>query len=231
MPCLDRFSLDRLDQHRHHRRNPSRVTCRIQKPMFQRRRLITVTGRIGRVFRIPASCCQGPAPSVCRTLQDDPDGMGRRGRPVLPGSMLPIALARRVPRRISARVVCGRHQGTVLLLGLVAGLAAACGGDSAGPAPPPPPPPPPPNRAPTAVGTLPAVRVAVGESSEVQLSGAFRDPDGDALSYSAVTSNANAATVSVSASVATVTGVAKGVATISVMATDPGGASARQVLT
>ena len=79
------------------------------------------------------------------------------------------------------------------------------------------------------MGTLPAVRVAVGESSEVQLSGAFSDPDGDALSYSAVTSNANAATVSVSASVATVTGVAKGVATISVTATDPAGASARQV--
>ena len=146
----------------------------------------------------------------------------------MPSSKLPIAFVRRTRRRIFARVVAARYQVTVLLLGFVVGLAAACGGDSAGPALPPPPPPPPPNRAPTAVGTLPAVRVAVGESSEVQLSGAFSDPDGDALSYSAVTSNANAATVSVSASVATVTGVAKGVATISVTATDPGGASAEQ---
>ena len=147
----------------------------------------------------------------------------------MPSSTLPIAAVRRARRRVSTRVVRARRQGAVLLLGLVVGLAAACGGDSAGPVAPPPPPPPPPNRAPTAVGTLPAVRVAVGESREVQLSGAFSDPDGDALSYSAVTSNAGAARVSVSASVATVTGVAKGVATISVTATDPGGASARQV--
>ena len=116
-----------------------------------------------------------------------------------------------------------------LLFGLLASVAAACGGDSSGPVSPPPPPPPPPNRAPTAVGTLPAVRVAVGEASEVQLAGGFNDPDGDALSYSAVTSNADVATVAVVGSVATVTGVAKGVATISVTATDPGAASARQV--
>ena len=112
------------------------------------------------------------------------------------------------------------------MFGLVTGVWAACGGDSAGPVSPPPPPP---NRAPTAVGTLPAVRVAVGEASEVQLAGGFNDPDGDALSYAAVTSNADVATVAVVGSVATVTGVAKGVATISVTATDPGGASARQV--
>ena len=72
----------------------------------------------------------------------------------------------------------------MLLLGLVTGLAAACGGDSAGPAPPPPPPPPPPNRAPTTVGTMPAVELAVGETETLDVSQYFSDPDGDALSYS-----------------------------------------------
>ena len=115
-----------------------------------------------------------------------------------------------------------------LVLGFVAGVAAACGGDGTGPVSPPPPPPPPPNRPPTAVGTLPALSVAAGESSEVRVSGAFSDPDGDALSYTAATSNADVATVSMAAGVATVAGVGKGVATISVTATDPGGASARQ---
>ena len=122
----------------------------------------------------------------------------------------------------------GSSQRTAVLLGLVAGVAAACGGDSAGPVSPPPPPPPPPNRAPTTVGTLPALSVAAGESSEVQVSGVFSDPDGDALSYTAATSNADVATVSMAAGLATVTGVGKGVATISVTATDPAGASAQQ---
>ena len=149
--------------------------------------------------------------------------------PRLSSSTQPMSSVRPARCGILARVVGASSPRTVVMLGFIGGFMAACGGDSAGPAAPPPPPPPPPNRAPTAVGTLPAVRVAVGESREVQLSGAFSDPDGDALSYSAVTSNAGAARVSVSASVATVTGVAKGVATISVTATDPGGASARQV--
>ena len=60
------------------------------------------------------------------------------------------------------------------------------------------------------------------------MSGAFRDPDGDALSFTAATSDADVATVSMAAGLATVTGVGKGVATISVTATDPGGASAQQ---
>lgn len=130
----------------------------------------------------------------------------------------------------SARLRRIRH--ALASAGLVivgASLATCGGGEPTAPTRPAPPPPPPPNRAPTAVGTLPAVRVAVGESSDVQLSGGFSDPDGDVLSYSAVTSNSGVATVSVAASVATVTGVAKGVATISVTATDPGGGSARQV--
>ncbi len=144
-------------------------------------------------------------------MPHDADGDGRAS----------FAVARRVPRRIWARVVYGRRQGTVLLLGLVAGLAAACGGDSAGPAQPPPPPLP--NRAPTVVGTLPAVELAVGEMQMLDLSRYFSDPDGDALGYASETSDEAVATVSVSGSTLTVRAGAKGRATIFVTAADPGG--------
>lgn len=110
----------------------------------------------------------------------------------------------------------------------LATLAAACGGDSAGPSTPPPPPTPPPNRPPTAIGTLPAVEVFVGETATVNVSGAFNDPDGNTLAYSATTSNAAVATVAASGSSLTVTGVAKGSASVAVTATDPAGLSAQQ---
>ncbi len=93
---------------------------------------------------------------------------------------------------------------------------------------PPPPPPPPPNRPPAAVGSLPAVAVTVGESATVDVSGAFSDPDGGSLAYTAGTSNAAVATASVSGSVVTITGVSKGAASVTVTATDGGGLSAQQ---
>ena len=87
-----------------------------------------------------------------------------------------------------------------------------------------------PNRAPEPTDTISDQELAVGDSIVIELNDYFTDPDGNALAYSAVTSNAGVATVSVAASVATVTGVGKGTATISVTATDPGGASAQQSL-
>ena len=80
------------------------------------------------------------------------------------------------------------------------------------------------NRAPEAAGTLPplAPRVADGART-VEVSGAFRDPDGDALTYAASSSAPAVATVSVSGSTVTVTPLAAGETTVTVTATDAGG--------
>ena len=56
----------------------------------------------------------------------------------------------------------------------------------------------------------------------------FRDPDGDSLSISAETSNAAAASMTVSGDVVTIARAGTGTATVSVVARDPGGLSARQ---
>ena len=57
------------------------------------------------------------------------------------------------------------------------------------------------NEPPEVVGVLAAVTLEVGEGSvAVELSGAFRDPDGDVLTYGAVSSARAVAAVSVSGS-------------------------------
>ncbi len=75
---------------------------------------------------------------------------------------------------------------------------------------------------------MPAVEMAAGDSATVQVSGFFRDPDGDALTYSVSTSNAGVVTAAITGSTLTVRAVAKGRVTISVTAADPGGATAGQ---
>ena len=102
----------------------------------------------------------------------------------------------------------------------------ACGGGDNGTEPPTPPA----NQAPQAVGTLSAVTVSVGESVPVDVASSFRDPDGDALTYAASSSDAGVAGASVAGSVVSVTGVAAGAATITVTARDPGGLTATQQL-
>ncbi|MCY4648297.1 MAG: RTX toxin, partial [Gammaproteobacteria bacterium] len=62
----------------------------------------------------------------------------------------------------------------------------------------------------------------------VNLAGYFTDPDGDALTYGATSSDVTIASVAVSGSVLTITGVAAGAATVTVTATDGGGLSAQQ---
>ena len=103
-------------------------------------------------------------------------------------------------------------------------LAAACGDGSTGPAPPVTVP----NRAPGAVGTIPGLTLTVGDTESVDVSSYFNDPDGDALSYAATSSDTEVATASVSGSTVTVTGVAKGAATVTVTASDAGGLAAQQ---
>ena len=87
------------------------------------------------------------------------------------------------------------------------------------------------NRAPAVAGAIPALEVAVGETATVDLSAYFNDPDGDALSYTAETSDADVAIAAVSGSTATVSGVAKGTATVTVTAFDPYDLSAVQSFT
>ena len=103
---------------------------------------------------------------------------------------------------------------------LTALWTAACGDGATEPAPPP-------NRAPVASGSIPALTVAVGDTATVNVAGNFADPDGDALSFTATSSNPAAATVTMTGSVVTVTAVARGEADITVTARDPGGLSAQ----
>ena len=85
-----------------------------------------------------------------------------------------------------------------------------------------------PNRAPAVTDTIPAQTVPVGDSVTQDLAEHFSDPDGDALTYAAESSAADVASVMVSGSVVTVTGVSKGTTTITVTASDPEGLSAQQ---
>ncbi|MXX74469.1 MAG: PKD domain-containing protein [Holophagales bacterium] len=80
------------------------------------------------------------------------------------------------------------------------------------------------NSAPAGVGTLSdlALRVEDGAQS-VEASGAFEDPDGDALTYAATSTAPAVAGVGVSGSLLTVTPLAVGSAEIAVTATDVGG--------
>ena len=108
------------------------------------------------------------------------------------------------------------------LLIAVAALSAACGGgDSVEP-----PPPPPANRPPAAATAIPDQTVIEGVTITADVAGAFHDPDGDALTYAAQSSNAGVATAAMSGTELSVTGVAPGAAAITLTATDPGGLSA-----
>ena len=89
-------------------------------------------------------------------------------------------------------------------------------------------PPPPSNQAPVAAGSIPGQSMEVGGSVTMSVVPYFRDPDGDALVYEAATSSAAVVTASVSGGNVTLAGVGAGDATVTVTATDPGGASARQ---
>ena len=89
-------------------------------------------------------------------------------------------------------------------------------------------PPTPANRAPAASAAIPDQSVEEGTQVTVDVSGAFSDPDGDALRYGATSDASSVTTASVSGSSVTVTGEAPGSATITVTATDPGGLSATQ---
>jgi len=85
-----------------------------------------------------------------------------------------------------------------------------------------------PNRAPEAGDPIPDVEVFVADSAAVDVSKHFSDPDGEPLTYAATSSNPANASVSMSGSVATVSGSSQGSAVIAVTAADPGGLESRQ---
>ena len=85
---------------------------------------------------------------------------------------------------------------------------------------------PPANRPPEPVGVLPPLTLGVDDAAvRVEVGGAFRDPDGDALTYRAASSAPAVASVAVVGSTVTVTPVAEGTATVTVTATDAGGSN------
>ena len=82
------------------------------------------------------------------------------------------------------------------------------------------------NRSPEAVGRLPALSLRVVDGARtVEVSGAFRDRDGDDLTYGASSSDESVATVTVSGSMVEVTPLSRGTATITVTATDVSGSN------
>ena len=88
-----------------------------------------------------------------------------------------------------------------------------------------------PNDPPVAVGSIPAQTLRVGDPDvTLDLGPYFTDPDGDELTFSAQSADETVATVSISESVATMTGVAAGRTTFTVTATDPRGESELQAI-
>ena len=87
-----------------------------------------------------------------------------------------------------------------------------------------------PNTAPTVSGTISAQVVEAGEEVSLNLADYFSDPDGDALTFSARSSNTGVATTQVAGSIMTIAGAAPGDATVTATATDPGDLSASQTV-
>ncbi|MCY4572700.1 MAG: Ig-like domain-containing protein, partial [Gemmatimonadetes bacterium] len=85
-----------------------------------------------------------------------------------------------------------------------------------------------PNRAPLATDSLPGIEIEVGDSAVADLSEHFADPDGEPLSFSVESSDSAVASAAVSGGGLIVNATAKGTATVTVTATDPGGLAATQ---
>ena len=86
------------------------------------------------------------------------------------------------------------------------------------------------NRSPMAVGVLADRRLPVDGTAVMDVRTAFRDPDGDPLTYEATSSVPAVASVDVSGSTVTVRAVAAGTVTVTVMATDIGGSNTTATL-
>ena len=83
-----------------------------------------------------------------------------------------------------------------------------------------------PNRAPVVIGALADQTVNLGDTATLDLSAVFSDPDGEALTYGAMASDASVAAVSAPGAIAMIAARRKGETTVTVTATDPGGLTA-----
>ena len=83
-----------------------------------------------------------------------------------------------------------------------------------------------PNSGPAAEGMLADIEVRLNEEASVDVASGFTDPDGDALTYAAASSDSAVASTEVAGSVVTVRALARGAATVTVTASDSDGASA-----
>ena len=118
-----------------------------------------------------------------------------------------------------------------LLTGVFIVSAAACGGDSpttpAGPTTPTPPTPTTPgNRAPRVERMVDDIELTRGTQRTLDLEGHFVDPDGDALTLTATSSNTHVAPVELSGTTLDITAENVGLANVRVEAGDPAGLSA-----
>lgn len=84
------------------------------------------------------------------------------------------------------------------------------------------------NQDPVVSDTIPSQTLTEGDTARIDAAGYFSDPDGDALTYAAASSDAGVATASVDGSTVAIVAVAAGEATVTVTASDPDGASAMQ---
>ena len=82
------------------------------------------------------------------------------------------------------------------------------------------------NRPPAPVGALPPLTLGIDDPPlTVEVEGAFRDPDGDRLTYGAASSAPTVAAAAIFGSTVTVTPTGEGTATVTVTATDAGGSN------
>ena len=86
------------------------------------------------------------------------------------------------------------------------------------------------NRPPRPVGTIEQRTVEVGDSVELALLPLFTDPDGDALSFAATSSDSNVARVSLDGHSLTLAALAKGETSVTIAATDPEDLTATRTL-
>ena len=106
----------------------------------------------------------------------------------------------------------------VTLLNTTPASPIRCGGDPA-------------NQSPVRTGTLPDRTMAPDRVLNVDVSRAFVDTDGDALTYGVSSSAPQVVAARAAGALVTLTAVSEGAATIRVTATDPGGLSATQSFT
>lgn len=87
------------------------------------------------------------------------------------------------------------------------------------------------NRSPQTLNPLPDRKASIGTDVQVDLSDAFQDPDGDALTFEASSQNVSSAAAVASGSALTVTPLAEGPVSVTVTAKDGKGGTASQTFT